>query len=186
MAYWQEDSTFADKVARLCCGAESRNSGPYLNPLFEYRSYLNNDENGVNAESVYLRVNTLAPGIKFWSGRYLRWLPTVHVSTGMGENSSLQFQQMILVNELRVWRHRLAVSKYEQTHDGNSIDGDKTPCLDYTDYEFSTDFSLDLETSKLLTPSMPFIGDLALSKYYSGDLLSANGSSNNTVDVGKF
>lgn len=166
--------------------AESRNSGPYLNPLFEYRNYLDEDENGANEESVYLRVNTLAPGIKFWSGRYLRWLPTVHVSTGMGENSSLQFQQMILVNELRVLRHRLAVNKYEQTPDANSIDGHKIRGLDSTDFEFSTDFSLDLETSKLLTSSMPFIGDLALSKYYTGDLPSANGSSNNTVDVGKF
>lgn len=149
--------------------AESRNSGPYLNPLFEYRNSLDNDEaNGINTDS-YLSVNTLAPGIKFWLGRYLRWLPTVHVSTGMGENSSLHFQQMILVNEFRVLRHRLALNKYEQTPDANSIDGRRTLGIDSTDLDFITDFSLDLETSKLLTPSMPFIGDLALSKYYSGD-----------------
>lgn len=166
--------------------AESRNSGPYLNPLFEYRNSLDDGEaNGTNTDS-YLRVNTLAPGIKFWSGRYLRWLPTVHVSTGMGENSSLHFQQMILVNELRVLRHRLAVNKYEQTPNALAIDGDKTLDVDATDFDFSTDFSLDLEASKLLTPSMPFIGDLALNKYHSPGDLPPNGAADSTVDVGKF
>ena len=166
---------------------ESRNSGPYLNPLFEYRNSLEDDEgSGMNTDSPYLRVNTLAPGIKFWLGRYLRWLPTVHVSTGMGENSSLHLQQMILVNELRVLRHRLAVNKYDQTPDANSVDGDKTFGIDSNDFEFSTDLSLDLETSKLLTPSMPFIGDLALSKYYAGDLPPEIGSADSAVDATKF
>lgn len=166
--------------------AESRNSEPYLNPLFEYRKSLN-DEGAANGTSVesYLKVNTLAPGIKFWSGRYLRWLPVVHVSTGMGENSSSHFQQMILVNELRILRHRLAVNKYERNPNDAAIDSDKTLGIDGTDFELSGDFSLDLETSKLLTPSLPFIGDLALSKYYSGDL-PANGVADTTVDVGKF
>ena len=155
---------------------ESRNSGPYLNPLFEYRNSLDDGEaNGERTDS-YLRVNTLAPGIKFWSGRYLRWLPTVHVSTGMGENSSLHFQQMILANELRVLRHRLAVRRYEQTPNANNIDGDKTLGIDTTDFDLSTDLSLDLETSKLLTPSMPFIGDLASNKYSSPGDLPPNGS----------
>lgn len=165
--------------------AESRNSEPYLNPLFEYRKSLNDGAaNGTSVES-YLKVNTLAPGIKFWSGRYLRWLPVVHVSTGMGENSSSHFQQMILVNELRILRHRLAVNKYERNPNDAAIDSDKTLGIDGTDFELSGDFSLDLETSKLLTPSLPFIGDLALSKYYSGDL-PANGVADTTVDVGKF
>lgn len=155
---------------------ESRNSGPYLNPLFEYRNSLDDGEaNEVHTDS-YLQVNTLAPGIKFWLGRYLRWLPTVHVSTGMGENSSLHFQQMILVSELRVLRHRLAVRRYEQTPNANTIDGDKTLGIDSTDFDFSADLSLDLEASKLLTPSMPFIGDLASNKYYSPGDLPPNGS----------
>ena len=166
--------------------AETRNSEPYLNPLFEYRKSLNDSDmvNGTSAES-YLRVNTLAPAIKFWSGRYLRWIPVVHVSAGMGENSSSHFQQMILVNELRILRHRLAVNKYEQSLRENPIDGDKTLGVDGTDFELSSDFSLDLETSKLLTPSLPFIGDLSLSKYYSGDL-PANIDTDTPVDVGKF
>lgn len=166
--------------------AETRNSEPYLNPLFEYRKSLN-DSNMVNGTSVesYLRVNTLAPAIKFWSGRYLRWIPVVHVSSGMGENSSSHFQQMILVNELRILRHRLAVNKYEQSPRENPIDSDKTLGVDGTDFELSSDFSLDLETSKLLTPSLPFIGDLSLSKYYSGDL-PVHIDTDTPVDVGKF
>ena len=164
---------------------ESRNSGPYLNPLFEYRNSLDHGEaNGIYTDS-YLRVNTLAPGIKFWSGRYLRWLPAVHVSTGMGENSSLHFQQMILVNELRVLRHRLRVRRYEQTPNENTIEHDKTLGMDTTDFDFSTDINLDLETSKLLTPSMPFIGDLASNKYCSPGDLPPNGSAD-TIDIGKF
>lgn len=166
--------------------AESKNSEPYLNPLFEYRKSVNDADvaNGTNMES-HLKVNTLAPGIKFWSGRYLRWIPVVHVSTGMGENSSSHFQQMILVNELRILRHRLAVNKYEQSPKENPIDGGNTLDVDESDFEFSGDFNLDLETSKLLTPSLPFIGDLALSKYYSGDL-PANGTTDTMVEVGKF
>jgi len=166
--------------------ADSRNSEPYLNPLFEFRKSLSDGDvaNGTSMES-YLKVNTLAPAIKFWAGRFLRWIPVVHVSTGMGENSSLHFQQMILVNELRILRHRLAVNKYEQNPNENPIDGGKTLGVDGTDFELSGDFSFDLETSKLLTPSLPFIGDLALNKYYSGDL-PANVGPDTTMDVGKF
>ena len=163
----------------------ARNSEPYVNPLFEYQKSLDEGiANGTSTDS-YLKVNTLAPGIKFWTGRYLRWLPVVHVSTGMGENSSSHFQQMILANELRILRHRLAVNKYEQNPKENPIDGDKALGFDGTDFEIGGDLSLDLETSKLLTPSLPFIGDLALSKYYSGDLLTTGGAEN-AVEVGKF
>ena len=93
---------------------------------------------------------------------------------------------MILVNELRVLRHRFAVNKYEQTPNALANDGDKTLDVDATDFDFSTDFSLDLEASKLLTPSMPFIGDLALNKYHSPGDLPPNGAADSTVDVGKF
>lgn len=164
---------------------DARNSEPYLNPLFEYQKSLDEGiANGTSTDS-YLKVNMLAPGLKFWTGRYLRWLPVVHVSTGMGENSSSHFQQMILANELRILRHRLAVNKYEQNPEENPIDGDKALGFDGTDFEIGGDLSLDLETSRLLTPSLPFIGDLALSKYYSGDLLTTGGAEN-AVEVGKF
>lgn len=65
---------------------ELRNLGFYFNLLFEYRNYLDEDENGVNEEFVYLRVNIFVLGIKFWLGRYLRWFFIVYVSIGMGEN----------------------------------------------------------------------------------------------------
>lgn len=166
--------------------ADSKNSEPYLNPLFEFQKSLSNKDvaNGTSTES-YLKVNMLAPAVKFWSGRYLRWIPVVHVSTGMGENSSLHFQQMILVNELRVLRHRLAIKKYEQSPmKKNPIDDNETLVYDGSDTELGN-FSLDLETSKLLTPSLPFIGDLSLSKYCSGDMLT-NGATDSAVDVGEF
>ena len=149
---------------------DPKNSAPYVNPLFEYRNVLRGEgkANGTSAES-YLQVNTMAPGIRFWSGCYLRWLPPVHVSTGMGENSALHLQQMILVNELKVLRHRLAYCKYEQNPDGNLFAGNQTEEFDSVDFDLGTDFNLDLETSRLLTPSLPFFGDLTLSKLYSED-----------------
>lgn len=167
--------------------AGSRNSEPYLNPLFEFRKSPGDKDVGdaISAEP-YFKVNTRAPAIKFWMGRYLRWIPLVHVSTGMGENSSQHFQQMILVNELRILRHRLAVNKYEQSPRKNPIDGNETfSHLDGTEFELGGDFSFDLGASKLLTPSLPFIGDLALNKYYSGDLLT-NGALDNAVNVGDY
>jgi len=167
--------------------ADSRNSEPYLNPLFEFRKSLDDKDvaDASNAEP-YLKVNTLAPAIKFWMGRYLRWIPLVHVSTGMGENSSQHFQQMILVNELRILRLRLTVDEHEQSPRKNPLDGkEMVSHFDGTEFGLGSDYNVELATSKLLTPSLPFIGDLTLNKYYSGDLLT-NGALDNAVNVGDY
>lgn len=167
--------------------ADSRNSEPYLNPLFEFRKSLDDKDvaDASNAEP-YLKVNTLAPAIKFWMGRYLRWIPLVHVSTGMGENSSQHFQQMILVNELRILRLRLTVDEHEQSPRKNLLDGkEMVSHFDGTEFGLGSDYNVELATSKLLTPSLPFIGDLTLNKYYSGDLLT-NGALDNAVNVGDY
>lgn len=167
--------------------ADSRNSEPYLNPLFEFRKSLDDkDVADTGSGEPYLKVNTLAPAIKFWMGRYLRWIPLVHVSTGMGENSSQHFQQMILVNELRILRLRLTVDKHEQSPRKNPLDGkEMVSHFDGTEFGPGSDYNLELATSKLLTPSLPFIGDLTLNKYYSGDLLT-NGALDNAVNVGDY
>ena len=162
--------------------AISKNAAPYINPLFEFRTSVGNEENG-SSESSYrppLKVNTSAPAIKFWSGCYLRWLPTVDVSVGMGDKSSLHLQQMILMNEVKVLRHRLTVLRFDSSPDK---DASFIRTMDGTDPDFA-DFNFELDTSKILTASMPFVGDLALSKYYSGDLPQA--PTGESFDLGKF
>lgn len=161
----------------------SKNAAPFINPLFEFRSSIGDEANGSVEASTksHLIVNTSAPAIRFWSGCYLRWLPTVDVSIGMGDNSSLHLQQMILMNEVKVLRHHLAVLKFDSNPDKTDFGNHTTGTLEL---DFDSDFNIDLDTSRLLTPSMPFVGDLALSKYYSGDISQIPDSE--TVDLGKF
>lgn len=152
--------------------SNTKSSATFLNPLYEFRSFVNksSSDGKSNGDEMYTRVNPTAPAMKFWLGCYLRWLPAVHVSIGMGENSASHYQQMILMNEVKVLRHRMAVltSDKEEGAKGSHTPRDAT---DASQFDFDgVSFNIDLDTSKLLTPSLPFIGDLSLSKYYTGEL----------------
>ncbi|EDO37565.1 predicted protein [Nematostella vectensis] len=163
--------------------SDSQNTAAFINPLNEFKRLSSkNPMNGDNEiEEIYSRVNPTAPAMKFWSGCYLRWLPTVHLSIGMGENSSLHMQQMIVMNEVKFLTHKVAVLNSEKLGSREQGHGETS---DTTDWGLEFNFSLDLETSKLLTPSMPFIGDLALSNYYSGQIPQPD--LDKSVDVGQF
>lgn len=167
--------------------ANSKTSA-FLNPLYEFKTCENKVEaNGeIEGKGMYLRVNCNAPAMKFWSGCYLRWLPTVHVSIGMGDNSASHLQQMILVNEVKVLRHRMAVLSTDKNHPDHELEGDRNlqETTDETPWTSDMNFTLDLESSKLLTPSMPFIGDLALSKCYSGEMPQPDMDKSN--DLGSY
>ncbi|KAK3735082.1 hypothetical protein QZH41_002081 [Actinostola sp. cb2023] len=164
--------------------ADSKTSATFLNPLYEFKASQHKVRSDsttarVSLNEMYSRVNTTAPAMKFWSGCYLRWLPTVHVSIGMGENSASHYQQMILMNKVKILRHRMAVLSSDKMGDAEGEETDER-----NQWDFDVNFSLDLETSKLLTPSLPFIGDLALSKYYSGELPQPD--LDKTTDMGTY
>lgn len=168
--------------------ANPKITSAFLNPLYEFRGCKSMIEQnkGTENKELYERVNCTAPAMKFWSGCYLRWLPTVHVSIGMGENSALHLQQMILMNEVKVLRHRMALLSSEKGDPQKESAEDQSPS-EAAENCWVTDmnFTFDLESSRLLTPSLPFIGDLALNKYCSEELPHTQSEMEKSTDIGK-
>ena len=176
--------------------SDSKTASVFTNPLYEFVTSVTSEEIVVNGTKLkhhsYLKVSSSAASMKFWSGFFLRWLPVVHVSAGLGENSSSHLQQMILMNEVKVLRYRLSVLKSDndpkytisnsETKDlGNhSVDGDFDSIINY-----------ELGASRLLTSSMPFIGDLSLNKYMisaeipTGDLADSSSQLDDSDDWSK-
>ena len=150
--------------------SDSKTASVFTNPLYEFVSSVVRSEISSNGtipqDDFYLKVNTSAAAMKFWSGFFLRWLPIVHVSAGLGENSSLHLQQMILMNEVKVLRYRLSVLRSDTNQDYTLMEGKPKELLNYSvEGDFESTVNYDLEATRLLTPSMPFIGDLSLNTY---------------------
>ena len=153
--------------------SDSKVASVFTNPLYEFVSSLATDSaemnlNGVGIrelEESYLKVNTSLAAMRFWAGFFLRWLPIVHISTGLGENSSLHLQQMILMNELKVLRHRLTVLQRENNPiNGFPFQNEELAISGTSGVE--TSLNNDSNTSFLFnTPKTPFIGNLNLSSY---------------------
>lgn len=150
--------------------SDSKTASVFTNPLYEFVTSVTSEEITVNGtklhEDSYLKVSTTAAAMKFWSGFFLRWLPIVHVSSGLGENSSSHLQQMILMNEIKVLRYRLSVLKSDNNPDYTLINSKIKELVNHsTDEDFDSTVNFEFGASRLLTPSMPFIGDLSLNKY---------------------
>lgn len=160
--------------------SDSNTASVFTNPLYEFVSSVVRSEITANGTSPqddsYLKVNTIAAAMKFWSGFFLRWLPIVHVSAGLGENSSLHLQQMILMNEVKVLRYRLSV-----LNNDNKLEDDSRELFNYSvDGGFESTVNFELGATQLLTPSMPFIGDLSLNTY----MVSAEIPTDDSTSVG--
>ena len=154
--------------------SDSKVASVFINPLYEFVSSLAGDSTDVSINgdackvpaTSYLKVITLPAAMKFWAGFFLRWLPIVHISVGLGENSFLHLQQMILMNELRVLRHRLAVLKREKDPVDSFLTPNEKLALSAGTSGHDSLFNSDWDTSQLFnTPSTPFVGSLTLSSY---------------------
>lgn len=150
--------------------SDSRVASVFRNPLYEFVSSLATNStdivsNGVGTEKLkdsYLKVNTCPVAMKFWAGFFLRWLPVVHVSVGLGENPSLHLQQMVLLNELKVLRHRFSLLQREKS----PVNGFAFASEELSISEMETSQNSEVDTSLFFnTPTTPFIGSLSLSSY---------------------
>lgn len=167
--------------------ANPKITSAFKSPLYEFRDCKAKigENRGVESEELYKRVNCTAPAMKFWTGCYLRWLPTVHVSIGMGENSSLHLQQMILMNEVKVLRHRMALLSAEKDNSQKESDGEQSSSEAADCWDTEMNFTLDLENSRLLTSSLPFIGHLALNNYCPEEISQTQPEMEKSTDTGK-
>lgn len=94
----------------------------FLNPLyeFEHTSLVKKVP-----DEVCLVGSTASPCVKFWTSCFLRWLPIAKQTVGRGQSPSRHLQQMILMDELRLLRHQLAM--LEANKKGVSLDtGDRS------------------------------------------------------------
>lgn len=138
----------------------------FLNPLYEFRrtGLTSVAEGATSDDEVYLVGSTASPCIKFWTSCFLRWLPIAKQTVGRGRSPSRHLQQMILMNELRLLRHQLAVLEADEK--GVVLDtGDLTSWMSYGR---GTPIG-DLKSSILSSLTGPFsFSEFSLNQFVAG------------------